>query len=192
MGLIEALTPRGARPRAALTLQLDKLQAGDSAQDVGAAPTPRTMSRLSKLRQLTTKMLTPRGRSGGSQQQLPPDDECGSPASSGALIKAYRPTLTGLMESRTLARTAAAGAAAAAGGAAAATTPAGLTTAAPSGASTDASSDTASEAGSNDSELSSLDGFGDYARGLEVTPARTDEGAGSTASCPPADPDRLP
>lgn len=152
MGLLEALTPRGARPKPqlSLALPLEQLQACDSAHEAAATPRSSAQRLTSKLRQ----MLTPRGR----RRQPGPaaDSPAGCSPGSGPLIAAYRPTLTAMMEARTYARTGSSGGS---GRRALTTTPSrGPVLPAAASDTSDASSDTASEADSNSSDASSLDG----------------------------------
>lgn len=179
MKLPSLLTPRGSRPskEQSLALPLGALQQPADCFDEPAAATPRTRSKLlGKLGSL----LTPRAR---GQAAAAAD----SPASSG-LIAAYRPTLTGLMEHQLRLRMAQQEVVGGGGSVSSRTS----RPTAPSASALEAESDDA--ASDSGSDLSSLDGFGDYARqrGLgSVAETEQEEGPGSAAA-PAADPDRLP
>lgn len=90
MGILDALTPRGRRKpappqfeRSVLALPLHELREAEPSprQDV-AAPTPSSMSRMSKLR----TMLTPRG----NRRQQGTDACADSPGIQQGMIQAYR------------------------------------------------------------------------------------------------------
>ena len=191
MRLLSVLTPRGSRreqkagkltPPALPALALGELQQQD-----GGSSTPRRAAamRLSGLSKLG-RLLTPRARQGQAEAAA------GSPGDAG-LIRAYTPTITAAMEAQVVLNSArkTPGGGAAAGRLLTTPTAAGQGLATPShdtptGFHSDC--DTESEA---ESELSSLDGFGAYARGLEAVAETEEHGEGSTGSCP-ADPDKLP
>lgn len=167
MGLLDqVLTPRGGRKAPQLApLPLAQLSELKLSEGQPEAATPRTAARMGKLKSLA-RMLTPRRK----QQPAP-----GADSTPGGLINAYRPTLTGMLEAQVRLQSARSS-----GGRRHLTTPSpGVA------ALCDSDSDSASEAGT---DLSSLDGFGDYARCLEEAPGAA-EGQGSTAPSPAADPD---
>lgn len=170
MGLLDqVLTPRGGgrKPQLSLALPLAPLEDSQTAQ-------PAPEARMGKLKSLA-RLLTPRR---GKQQAAPgADSSTPSPAPSG-LINAYRPTLTGAIEAHVRLQSARSS-----------RSESRLTTPPPARAPlSDSGSDTESESGS---DLSSLDGFGDYARGLSpaTEPA---EGQGSSGPSPAAADPELP
>lgn len=91
MGFLEALTPRGRRKpappqfgKSALALPLHELrEAEPSPRQHVAAPTPGSMSRMTKL----ATMLTPRGR---RQKRTEADSPATSGGAAGGIIQAYR------------------------------------------------------------------------------------------------------
>lgn len=182
MRLLSVLTPRGSRreheqakltPLALPALPLAELQEDGASTPRRAAAAAMRLSGLSKL----GRLLTPRAR------QRQPEAAAQSPCDAG-LIQAYRPTMTAAMEAQVVLNSARKTPGGGGGGGRVLTTPSHDT---PTALYSDSDSESDAE-----SELSSLDGFGSYARGLEAV-AETDEaGEGSTGSCPADDPDKLP
>ena len=173
--LDQVLTPRGGRKAPLqLSLPLGALPPPESPRD---AATPRTAARMGKLKSgfaAVGRMLTPRRRQPEAAEDSPASSTPGS-----GLIAAYRPTMTGLLEAQVRLHSAR-------GSGRQLTTPSPPALPPPP---SDSGSDSASEA---DSDLSSLDGFGDYARERSLTPvAEAAEGTGSSAPSP-ADHGELP
>lgn len=186
MKLLSVLTPRGSRrdkatgrltPPGLPALALGELQQQDGASTPrkSAAAAAMRFSGLSKL----GRLLTPRARQGQAEAAA------ASPGDAG-LIRAYTPTITAAMEAQVVLHSARKTPGGGAGGRVLTTALATPSHDTPTGFCSD--SDAESEA---DSELSSLDGFGAYARGLEAVAETEEHGEGSTGSCP-ADPDKLP
>lgn len=181
MKLPQLLTPRGRKPSASsLSLPLPAAEepAADSPRSNGGASTPRRLGSLRKLVSTAGRLLTPRGgRARGEEGQLAgsPFDSPRPGSSDAQRTQAYTPSLTGLMEQQLRLS-------------------GQLTTPrrhpALESADSDAGSDTASESGS---DLSSLDGFGDYARRMGPLPGSAPPGGeeacpeGSVASSSPSD-----
>lgn len=184
MRLLSVLTPRGSRrehEQAKLTpLALPALPPAQLEED-GGASTPRRAAaaamRLSGFSKLG-RLLTPRAR--------PRQPEAAASPGDAGLIQAYRPTMTAAMEAQVVLNSArkTPGGAGGAGGRVL-TTPSHDT---PTAFYSDSDSESDAE-----SDLSSLDGFGAYARKLEAVAETEEVGEGSTGSCPADDPvDKLP
>jgi hypothetical protein len=203
MGLLDrVVTPRGKRgvgggvgnssflPQLALPASGDFAQT-DSPREALLTPRRTSAMRLGKLMSAAGRMLTPRGRREPAASAGPAGFASPRPGFSGDSMRteAYRPSLTGLMEQQVRMSPALAGA-----GASPAPTPRR-----PVASDDDSSSDSSSNSDDSDAEsdLSSLDGFGEYARGIGPIvpggplPSTPEEGEGSTGSAP-SNPDQLP
>ena len=204
MGLLDrVLTPRGKRgvgggggntsflPQLALPAPGEFAQT-DSPREALLTPRRTSAMRLGKLMSAAGRMLTPRGRREAAASPRPGGFASPRPGFSSDAMRteAYRPSLTGLMEQQVRMSPALAGA-----GASPAPTPRRPAASDDGDSSCDSSS--TSDASEAESDLSSLDGFGEYARGMEPIvpggplPSTPEEGEGSTGSAP-SNPDTLP